>query len=142
MFFPVMAFPLGRALRHHARHQRGEVHDVAAVHGQFFDGPGVDHLAQVGVFGLQQRRGGLDFDALGHFADLHRNVRADRAGNSHFDILRVAFLKPLCSTSTRYIAGNEVEKLVVASRAGQRLMPFAGSGIGQGDGRAMHGRLD
>ena len=49
---------------------------------------------------------------------------------------RVALLKPLLFDLHPIDSGNQVEKLIVAARAGLRLAPLAGAGVGQRDRRA------
>ena len=75
--------PTGRPARH--RHQRNQTEHVAAIqrHLQYFSR--FDHLTERGVFGLQQRRLGRNFDYLSHIAELHRDVDADRALNFNRD---------------------------------------------------------
>jgi hypothetical protein len=113
-----------------------EVENVAAIHRQVFYRPGTDDLAQVSVFGPQEWRRSLDFYGLGDVAELQGNVRANRTGHVYFKVFAGGAFKPalfhLDSISARY----EVEKLVVASRAGERLTAFTGSGVGKGNGRA------
>ena len=48
---------------------------------------------KIGVFGLQHRRRGLDFDVLGYVAELHRYVRARRTGHVHFDVVADGLLE-------------------------------------------------
>ena len=49
---------------------------------------------------------------------------------------RVALLEPALFHLDPISSGHEVEKLVVASGAGERLTPFAGSDVGEGNGCA------
>ena len=63
----------GRA-RLHAGNQLRELDEVAAVERQVDDLAAVDHCADGGVLGLQQRGVSLDVDRLGDFADLKLEV--------------------------------------------------------------------
>src|SRR5260370_3207775 len=71
------------ASRDYARHERDEAEHVAAVQRHFQHLPGLDHVTEGRVFGLQERRLRRDFDYLADVAHLHRNIDAD--GALHFN---------------------------------------------------------
>ena len=85
---------------------------------------------------LQQRRRRLDFYGLGDVAELQGNVRPNRPGHVYFQVFAGGAFKPALLHLNPISSRHEVEKLVVASRAGECLTAFAGSGVGEGNGRA------
>ena len=104
----------GGTLRDHPRNQSHQVEQVTSVHRQFLYGAVVYRLAEVGIFRLQQRRGGGDFHRLSHLTKLHPDVSPNGAGNRDFDRRNRCAPKPGKFHFHTIGGRNEIQKLVAS----------------------------
>ena len=65
----------------------GDVDEVASVERRVVDGGGADDLADGGLLGLQQRRGGVDGDALGDGSGLQLEVDGEALLDVEMEVL-------------------------------------------------------
>ena len=68
---------------------------------------------------------------------MHGDVRADHTRYSYIDIVAGGFLKAALFHFQPVRSGNEVQELILAGRAGMRLVALTGSSVSQRHGHAM-----
>src|ERR1700678_125546 len=120
------------ALGYHGRSSGKQVENVASVQRKLIGLARVNHLAQRGGFGLEQRRLRCNFDDLTDFANLQRRIHGRGLLHLDSDVSAREVLKTCFFDINPVVARVQIHKRVEAVRAALRCAFFLRPDIRQG----------